>query len=950
MKSTHFPIRHLVSLLFFWAFFLFCADSIAISAEAEKGLVGFSQPQFQREIGNFTFQKSIDGWQAESRTQLSCVNDSLLVESGSAGAALYHLFDSPCSKIKLRLKIKTPNQSQLNVYWLTKEFPRRDASRMCTLYLTADDQFHDYELFVPASGHLTFLSFQLLGTNTSAQSGAVSDAGSSALPSNTSNSSSSGLWYFDAIEVSATVPFPLVVKKAVRDEKGVKYTISNTGQIPIDFTAAEIPGDQRLEAGREITLTVPIKTSGHLAIVSLKLTTKDFPYVEYPIFIYLPDGKTDWITHQFPDSNFHFEISPSAQIARIVRKPDNQQSEVVAIIAPLVHQNGVIPDFKLISTPDSAPNLASNSGPTSDENSEAAKPADNGNDTAATTNSNPNVFRFVDSKTEATKTDPPDTKTELVIELLPNGEVGFKFTAPKGSVFEGPVVRPFGTLQGGLLSGVELLGPNDVSSSNIDVTEPNNQRFEPPVNWITMPLGVVATDKVSTSLMWLDMTLQPTFAVPNFTDLSDDYRMSLKGNEISASVRFSEPARNSVSEAIRYAVIKRGIPDLPIAPRTPEDQKAITLYALENALLGPDKISWGYSAEPGTPREPYADVLSTLYRLTGKMPKMAAIVPDGSVLPNDSIYFLASRVQEWKEVRGADVEAALEEMKPDGSFPKRSKFMEIDYEFKQTTSFGYCARKAAFLLDYARITGDRKVVQRAAKTLKYLQSYEVPRGGYYWDSTFHTPDILAAAYATWAFTRGFELTGNDEYLEEAKRFALLGLPFVYQWGDKPIMLYTTIPMFGATSRETPWFGTVQPWAGVIYGYAVTLLAKHDQSFDWKKIATGILTAAEQTQYPDGTFAGCLPDAFALDSQMRYSLKLNPCGLVSLRRAIEGEVDSLAVITDAGSVVASPFLVVPNKKGAIVRGVPAGQTFEILIDGQRIESVEGSGNNRDQISY
>ncbi len=387
---------------------------------------------------------------------------------------------------------------------------------------------------------------------------------------------------------------------------------------------------------------------------------------------------------------------------------------------------------------------------------------------------------------------------------------------------------------------------------------------------------------------------------------------------------------------------------MPPLPRTEQEQTALSLAAFEGPLLGSDNMSWGYYAEADSPREPFADVLSTLYRLNGTLPRVSSIVPEGSVLTNDAIYFLTNRTQEWKDIRGADVQRNLEEMNPDGTYSQRSLFPELEPD--QRTSLGLCARKAAFLLDYARITGDRRSLDAAEKTLRWMQTRDVPRGGYYWETPFHTPDILSASYALWAMVRGFELTNKPEYLEEAKRFALLGLPFVYQWGDRPIMTYTVVPMFGASERERAWFWTAQPWAGLIYAYALNLLAPHDTSVDWKKIATGILVAAEQMQYPDGYYIGCLPDAFSLESQTRQLPTLNPCGLVSLRRAIEGKVDSLDVISNGPETLVSPFPLQPNKKGALVREVPAGFTFEVLFNGQRSQSIQGSGSQRDQIAF
>ena len=78
------------------------------------------------------------------------------------------------------------------------------------------------------------------------------------------------------------------------------------------------------------------------------------------------------------------------------------------------------------------------------------------------------------------------------------------------------------------------------------------------------------------------------------------------------------------------------------------------------------------------------------------------------------------------------------------------------------------------------------------------------------------------------------------------------------------MAYATIAVFGATGWRAPnWMGLPVQWCGYDYAYALAMLAPLDHAMDWKRIATGILTAAEQMQYPSGQFAGCEPDSFNL---------------------------------------------------------------------------------------
>ena len=890
-----FHFSNMLRLLLFLLLILFGTTPIDLFAAQPP--TGFVPPVFQRSYGVQTFDADLEGWVAETRARLRLLDQTLTVEAAPRDPTFYQLFDIPCTQLRLRMKVKTRYEAVCEIFWLTQEIPQQDPRYSVKVNLQPDELWNEYDLTLPVTGNLTCLLFKI--------------------------NAPAGSWSFDDIELIAQVPFPLTVRSVIREGNSVRYTIANSSLKPVAFTEASITGEITLPSRGSIVLSHTIQEYGALEFAGLKLRVSGFPEVGYPMFFYNPAGEANWLSRPLP-SNRILEISSDAKIARIVQPPNPGETRprLLALFAPLVHKNGVLPEFQ----PDP--------GSTDRE------------------------LRFT----------APDAKLSLAIR---EGEIDFQVEPTESSdspgIFEGPVIRVPGRLEGGLLCGVEYIGPGGVSSSKIDIQEPNNNRSVPPTDWITFPLSAAASESLSVGLYWDNMELQPAFSVPNRFDLSDDSRLSLRGEKIDATIRLIEPVagQDPITEMIRWAVLKRGLPDLPFSPRTDEEQVQLCIAAFDGPLLGNDKVSWGYYAEENDeiPKEPYADVLSTLYRLKGELPRVAGLVPEGSVLTNDAVYFLMNQVQQWKDLRGEDVQKALDEMRPDGSFVRRSLFPEQDYYEEQEgvstinaagrdkNSFGYAARKTAFLLDYARLTRDHRVLASAEKTLEVLSKESVPRGGFYWETPLHTPDLLSAAYATWAFCRGYELTQKPEYLEKAVQFALSGLPFVYQWGeDETIRRYTTVPMFGASQRERTWFGVAQPWSGVIYGYSLTLLAEHDATLDWKQIATGILIAAEQIQHPDGVYVGCLPDAFALDLQTRLSPNLNPCGLVSLKNAIEGRVDSFSVASDEADTLASPFRIQMNRRGAIIRNIPSGLRFEILINGQQIKPVQGSGNNRDQITF
>jgi len=513
-------------------------------------------------------------------------------------------------------------------------------------------------------------------------------------------------------------------------------------------------------------------------------------------------------------------------------------------------------------------------------------------------------------------------------------EVSVSILGPEAC--EGPVVRAIGGLEQALFAGLEYLGKGESSSSKLDVETEEHLRFAPDPIKVTMPLMAFVTDRASVAMTWSDAELQPLFATPNFFDATDDHRMALRGPKIEATIRVD---RLPLEEAVYWAVKKQGLPPLPEPPRSRDEQWEVCLKALNGPLR--TDAGWGHCAEARWARQPFADMASTIWRLAGEVPEVPRLVPHGAHVCNDSIYFVTARAAEWKEIRAQQVRGILSRQQSDGSFRYAGKYARGHFE---DTASGVCARPAATLLEYARITGDATALEAGVRTLEYMKRFRTPRGAQVWEVPLHTPDLLASAYLVWAYVRGYELTGRDEYLEQARKWALSGVPFVYLWGRYPIMLYATPPVFGATNWRAPcWIGLPVQWVGGVYAYSLTLLAPHDDSLDWSHLARGILVSAEQQQYPDGEYVGLLPDSVVLETQERRPPRINPCALVSLRLVLDGQLDSLSVATEGRHHVAAPFPVTLRDGQAHIKG-RSGVTYQVLIDGERIVEITSQGDD------
>ena len=223
----------------------------------------------------------------------------------------------------------------------------------------------------------------------------------------------------------------------------------------------------------------------------------------------------------------------------------------------------------------------------------------------------------------------------------------------------------------------------------------------------------------------------------------------------------------------------------------------------------------------------------------------------------------------------------------DGSVPYPPPAKGVDYGKTHWAreANGLTATVVTALLEAAAFSGDRELLEQALHHLRAMDKFKdtVPRGAQTWEVPLHTPDILASAYLLRAYTLGYELTGNTNFLAQARYWAWTGVPFVYLSppSSQPVGLYSTIAVFGATGWTAPvWMGLPVQWCGLVYGDALYRFARHDPSGPWKQLADGIAVAGVQHTWPasDHDFQGLLPDSFQLRAQLRNGPAINPATL------------------------------------------------------------------------
>lgn len=484
-----------------------------------------------------------------------------------------------------------------------------------------------------------------------------------------------------------------------------------------------------------------------------------------------------------------------------------------------------------------------------------------------------------------------------------------------------------------LLAGVEYLA-NEPSSSTADLNEPAAWRQVPDMLKLTLPLmGIAARDRWL-ALSWAAGPEPATGVVFDSPDRFFGSGGSLMGvlfpgsdgaNRRECSLLPYGPTLlrgrleweglilagrgRSVVPAVVRQVERNPLPPLPDPGLSPVDYYRLAARGwLDSACRVGDRFRhavWGESFPP----QPAADAAVWMAWLAGRVEDatLAARLRDQARRAIDQV----PPARRWDAqighirtplpplVFGGVIEAAerarrvaeglLGRFEPDGTVLYRPQPGRPDYARTHwaRTANGLTAQVVDQLLKAACFAGDTTLIRKALARLEGLKSFHgtVPRGAQTWEIPLHTPDILAAAHLVSAWVRGYELTGREDWLEEARYWAWTGVPFVYlrRPVEGPVGPYSTIAVLGATSWVAPvWIGLPVQWCGLVYADALERLARYDSEGPWSQLAHGIALAGVQHTWPetDPQRAGLLPDSFDLRAGARNGPAINPATVLA----------------------------------------------------------------------
>jgi hypothetical protein len=491
-----------------------------------------------------------------------------------------------------------------------------------------------------------------------------------------------------------------------------------------------------------------------------------------------------------------------------------------------------------------------------------------------------------------------------------------------------PGAGTFGEKKGqGLFAGLEYLD-DEPSSSEADLIGPASKRRVPDELKITFPLMAVQAEGRYVGLVWeMKPEIAALFDSPDRTFRSGGHAMGLifpganafnrvdgnllphapqrlkQGETILLNATIIGGAGDSIIPAVQQYVALRGLPPVP-QPMDLSSYVALAASGWLDSKLGDGNGLYRHALWPGFNPQPAADaaILMDWLAMRAKTPELverlhqaskAAIGKVQFAQYNDSgvshvRYPLGSlcygHVEENAERAEAAARAAHGAFEPDGSVLYKKRTDKPDYgktHFARDAN-GLTVERVWALLEQACFAGDKDRIAEGLRLVRALDKFNrtVPRGAQTWECPLHTPDILASANLVRAYTRAYELTGEQAFLDRAEYWAWTGVPFLYLRNptDQTVGVYGTIAVLGATNWQAPiWIGLPVQWCGLVYADGLYRLSRHTPRGPWRQIADGITACGIQMTWPqkDSARQGLLPDSYILRSQLSDGPAINP---------------------------------------------------------------------------
>ena len=511
-----------------------------------------------------------------------------------------------------------------------------------------------------------------------------------------------------------------------------------------------------------------------------------------------------------------------------------------------------------------------------------------------------------------------------------------------------------------MFAGLEYLDRDEPSSSETDIRGPGAQRQTPDSAKITFPLMAIQRGANYIGLIWeKPQEFTALFNSPDRSLNSGGHVMGLlfpgsdgnnrvegsllpyEGQTLKANKPLVAGATiiggrgRDVTTAVQQYVSLRGLPPVPkTGVKWPDYVRLAAAGFLNSGIYSEDRYRHAFpnfGAQPAADAALYLEWLSEetkdralQTRLQAKAQAARALVPDNDLnfeaighvrYPAPALLYGHVEENVLRAERNAQTLLGRFDGENRVRYQPPAEGNDLGKTHFAPDANGLTAQVVAGLLQSAVISGDSKLIAGGIAKLRGLDRFAgtVPRGAQTWEVPLHTPDILASAYLVRAYTLGYEITGEPQFLENAKYWAWTGVPFVYLVNptEQAVGPYATIAVYGATQWVAPnWMGLPVQWCGLVYADALYRFLKYDPSGPWQQVADGISASGVQQTWPlgsDPARQGLLPDSFNLRVQSRNDAAINPATLLvnALRLYNRSDLYDFQAFREVGVYVHAP---------------------------------------------
>lgn len=541
---------------------------------------------------------------------------------------------------------------------------------------------------------------------------------------------------------------------------------------------------------------------------------------------------------------------------------------------------------------------------------------------------------------------------------------------------EGPRLSAFSPAKGAIFPGLEFIEENEPSSAVKHIGPKYADRRIPHPYKIAAPVVAVETNGAVVGLSWDPLAewtggqrlpcaqfespqalsggkkhLMAVFvpSAPDFVEENHEFarvpfRLEAE-NKIAMMLSFFARRGERITDVLSAYYLDHGFPKPPPIAHGVDGTIDLCFRAYTETLFSPEKNGWKQHVGLGQDyafRGDYAALVlgESLRTNNPRLAEKCRLDPKGQLTQ-----YTGTPLGWFTDGFRAAADTVIAQQSADGGFPyaaddemrkKVTEFAKIAGIESDTlgdvgsTNSGLIAPRLITLLTCALRTGETKYLDAGIRGLAKMNSFAVPRGSQTWEVHMHAPDIYAAGLAVDANVLGYHLTGDDHYLDEARRWALSGLPFIYTWtppidpvpaavfckdekGEgknylnyQPSEFYentrrfinpgATIPVMGTTFYVISWFGVPVEWCGLAWANSTRRCTQIRPDRVLNQAADLVFASGTQQQTEKGFLAGTYPDSWNLLTNTANAAFIAPDTIVDYAYSLKGEQRAGAVST------------------------------------------------------